>query len=201
MPTSASIWSNEPEYRRRASQDKHLWSLFKWGGGTELYSSHEKYFIQAKINRFSWNCPLSWEKFTQGALQFNRTGQKKSKLTKTDDSRGKTHTTDRILVECNTRPWVAWTQWIIRSALTFEWMATYQSRYLRSSLAPLHLLAMHCKSRSMYQHHHYHQDEHHPLHPDHHHQNKYYLHNCFIHCFAIFNSIIRIINDIIAICI
>ena len=126
---------------------------------------------------------------------------KKSKLTKTNDSRGKTHTTDRLLVECNTRPWVAWTQWIIRSALTFEWMATYQSRYLRSSLAPLHLLAMYCKSRSMYQHHHYHQDQHHPLHPDHHHQNKYYLHFCFIHCFAIFNSIIRIINDIIAICI
>ena len=108
----------------------------------------------------------------------------------------KIHNTFSILLQ-----YVAWTQWIIRSALTFEWMATYQSRYLRSSLAPLHLLAMHCKSRSMYQHHHYHQDEHHPLHPDHHHQNKNYLHNCFIHCFVIFNAIIRIITDIIAICI
>ena len=82
MPTSTSIWSNESEYRMIASQDKHLWSLFKWGEGTELYSSHEKYFIQAKINRFSWNCPLSWEKFTQGALQFHKTGQKSLGLQK-----------------------------------------------------------------------------------------------------------------------
>ena len=200
MPTSSSIWSNEPEYRMIASQDKHLWSLFKWGGGTELYSSHEKYFIQAKINRFSWNCPLSCGKFTQGALQFQRTGQKSLSLQKPTiqwaKNSQKIHNTFSILLQ-----YVAWTQWIIRSALTFEWMATYQSRYLRSSLAPLHLLAMHCKSRSMYQNHHYHQDEHHPLHPDHHHQNKNYLHNCFVHCFAIFNAIIRIITDIIAICI
>ena len=164
MPTSTSIWSNEPEYRMRTIQDKHLWSLLKWGGGTELYSSHEKYFIQAKINRFSWNCPLSCGKFTQGALQFQRTGQKNLSLQKpTTHVEKLTQQKESWLNVTYVRPCVAWTQWIIRSALTFEWMATYQSRYLRSSLAPLHLLAMHCKSRSMYQHCHYHQDEHHPL--------------------------------------